>query len=244
VAGSSESNTWLETGEAKRSAVKQMFSEIAPTYDKLNGIMTASLHHRWRKFAAKQLNLQPGSIVLDLCSGTGDFLLPLRQLVGSNGKLVSADFCEPMLKNAQQKDPEAAPVTADACQLPFRSNTFDGVTVGWGIRNVHDIDAAHSEICRVLKDGGKFVSIDMAVPQNPLVRKIARFAQQKFLPWLGKKFGHGNAYTYLSESTQLFKSRQELKEIMEKAGFENVYFRDLFMGSICVHVGTKGASKC
>jgi demethylmenaquinone methyltransferase / 2-methoxy-6-polyprenyl-1,4-benzoquinol methylase len=230
---------WATEGEDKRTAVQRMFSDIAPTYDRCNALMSLRLHHRWRSFAAKQLRLQPGMTVLDLCSGTGDFLPILRKQVGQKGRVMGVDFCLPMLELAPTKEPTAQLALGDACRLPLRAESFDGVTVGWGIRNVPDIDQAHAEICRLLKPGGRFVSVDMAIPRNPLMRPIAKVTTNTLLPLLGRLFGKREAYTYLPKSTSQFLSRDELKTSMERAGFVNVSYKDLFFGNICVHWGSK-----
>lgn len=234
----SDQAPWLAQGEAKRQAVKGMFAEIAPTYDFLNGLMSLSRHRRWRSIAVSMLELTPGERALDLCSGTGDFLPPLRKAVGEAGFLVGSDFCLPMLDLARAKD--GAPLSlGDACQLPFANGSFDAVTVGWGIRNVPDADLAHKEAWRVLKSGGRFVSLDMALPRNRLVRGISRWICGTALPRLGALFGKTKAYTYLPKSTERFMSREELRASMERAGFRDVIWQDMFMGNICIHRGVK-----
>ncbi len=235
---------WQAEGTSKRNAVQGMFAEIAPTYDLLNSVMSLRLHHRWRAYAVRKLNLKPGENALDVCCGTGDFMVPLQKAVGEKGSVVGVDFCLPMLEVAAQKAKHQTPKAqrlslGDACQLPIQSNSFHGVSVGWGIRNVPDIDGAHRELFRVLKPGGRFVSLDMARPRNPLVRIPAEFVTNTFLPWLGAIFGKTKAYTYLPKSTQHFKTRQELQASMEAAGFTQVGFKDLFFGNICVHWGQK-----
>lgn len=234
---------WTATGAEKRSVVQSMFAEIAPIYDRLNGKMSLEQHHRWRAIAADTLELKPGDAVLDLCCGTGDFASPLRQRIGPTGAIVEADFCLPMLELAREKDgvkngPSILAV-ADACQLPFASECFDGVAVGWGIRNVADPSAAFAEIVRVLKPGGRFVSIDMAIPRNPVARLGSRFVSRVYLPFLGRLFNSEKAYTYLPKSTERFMGREELSESMRNAGFEDVAWKDLFMGAICIHSGRK-----
>lgn len=233
-----EDRIWTTEGARKRAAVQGMFAEIAPTYDLLNGVMSLSLHRRWRAFAVSLLRLQPGGAALDVCSGTGDFLPPLRKAVGPNGQVVGVDFCRPMLDVAAQK---GLPCLAlgDACNLPIASGAFDGVTVGWGIRNVPDIDRAHREIVRVLKPGGRFVSLDMARPKNPLVRKASEFVFNTLVPRLGALFGKTQAYTYLPKSTERFWTREQLAASMESAGLTEVGHRDLMLGNICLHYGRK-----
>lgn len=229
---------WQTEGTSKRTAVQGMFAEIAPTYDLLNSVMSLRLHHRWRAYAVRKLELREGDNALDVCCGTGDFMVPLQRAVGDRGKVSGIDFCLPMLEVARQKHHPSIAL-GDACQLPVQSNSFQGVSVGWGIRNVPDIDGAHRELFRVLKPSGRFVSLDMARPRNPLIRVPAEFITNSLLPRLGAIFGKTKAYTYLPKSTQSFKTRQELQSSMEAAGFTQVGFKDLFFGNICVHWGQK-----
>ncbi len=231
--------SWTAQGEEKRALVQGMFAEIAPTYDRCNALASFGLHRRWRSFAARSLKCSSGDSVLDLCCGTGDFLKPLRRIVGSEGKLIGMDFCAPMLVVSASKDPLAQLGLADACSLPIRDNQLDGVSVGWGIRNVPNIDKAHGEIFRVLKSGKRFVSLDMARPKFAPIRFVSRLITNTLLPVLGSLFGKKEAYTYLPQSTDRFLDREALKASMERAGFFDVGYRDLFMGNICVHWGTK-----
>jgi demethylmenaquinone methyltransferase/2-methoxy-6-polyprenyl-1,4-benzoquinol methylase len=232
---------WQEEGTGKRTAVQGMFADIAPTYDRLNSIMSLRLHHRWRAYAVSKLNLKPGDSALDVCCGTGDFMAPLQRAVGTQGRVYGVDFCLPMLEvaNSKLQTPDSKLALGDACQLPIQANSVQAVSVGWGIRNVPDIDAAHRELFRVLKPGGRFVSLDMAVPSNPVIRIPSQFVGSVILPRIGAIFGKTKAYTYLPKSTQKFKSREELRASMEQAGFKEVGYKDLFFGNICVHWGQK-----
>jgi demethylmenaquinone methyltransferase / 2-methoxy-6-polyprenyl-1,4-benzoquinol methylase len=216
-----------------------MFAEIAPQYDLLNSLMSLARHRRWRAFAVSVLQAKPGHRVLDLCCGTGDFILPIRKAVGPSGCVLGVDFCRPMLEVAQRKSVPGGLALGDALRIPARPETFDGVTVGWGIRNVPDIDAAHREIFRVLKPGGRFVSVDMAQPRNGLARWASGIATHRLLPLLGALFGKRKAYTYLPKSTSNFLNRDELRASMEAAGFHSVRWRDFMFGNICVHWGSR-----
>lgn len=229
---------WMTDGDEKRTAVRGMFAELAPVYDRLNGIMTLRAHGRWRRIAVRMLDLKPGESAIDVCTGTGDFLKPLRDAVGPIGFVAGVDFCAPMLERAADK-PANALSLGDACALPFRCEAVDAVTVGWGIRNVPDVDRAHAEIARILRPGGRFVSIDMAMPVNPIIRAVYRAIALTLLPALGGRFGVKCAYVYLPKSVERFKTREELALSMRKAGFTDVKWRDLLFGAICIHFGHK-----
>lgn len=234
-----ETATWVAEGQEKRAAVQRMFAAIAPTYDVCNSLMSLRGHYRWRRAAVAALNLKEGETVADICCGTGDFFAPIRQAIGKSGKLIGIDFCLPMLELSVPKDAGAVEALGDACNLPLRTESIDAVTVGWGIRNVPDIDAAHREIFRVLKPGGRFVSVDMSVPKSGIVRAASNLLTRRGLPILGAIFKQKEAYTYLPESTQRFKTRHELVASMEAAGFKNVTFTDFFFGNISMHIGVK-----
>jgi demethylmenaquinone methyltransferase/2-methoxy-6-polyprenyl-1,4-benzoquinol methylase len=229
---------WDAQGAQKRAAVRGMFADIAPSYDRLNAWMSLFLHRRWRARAVRMLDLRPGDRALDVCCGTGDFLAPLRAAVGPEGVVAGIDFCAPMLAQARTKSP-AGLALGDACHLPVAGDAFDAVTVGWGIRNVPDIDQAHREIARVLRPGGRFVSIDMARPRNPLVRAVSELLFRTLVPRLGALFGKTQAYTYLPKSTERFWSREQLAASMERAGLTDVRMTDLFLGNLCIHYGRK-----
>lgn len=240
---------WQTEGERKRTAVRGMFGSIARGYDRMNGLMSFGLHHRWRGFAVSRLALNVGDRTLDVCCGTGDFMLPLRKAVGAEGRVIGVDFCLPMLEGAREKivepqsaihDPQSCLALGDACRLPIASEAFDAVSVGWGLRNVPDLEAALSEAARVLKRGGRFVSLDMARPRNGLVRWTAEFTLRRVLPLLGRLLRlEGEAYAYLPESTLRFASRETLAAAMERTGFVDVAHRDLMLGNLCVHWGRK-----
>jgi demethylmenaquinone methyltransferase/2-methoxy-6-polyprenyl-1,4-benzoquinol methylase len=224
----------------KRLQVRRMFSAIAPSYDRVNQIISLRGHRRWREQAVRALNLSPGAKALDLCCGTGDFVSPLRSAVGLDGVVIGMDFALPMLSLAVKKTKnEARYVAADSLRVPCGADQFDGITVGWGVRNVTDIDAFHREVVRLLKPGGRFVSVDTAVPENPVVRFASRLLFKTFVPLVGWLMGHLEAYRYLPESTERFSSRRGLKDSMERAGMVDVRFEDKMGGNICMHFGRK-----
>ncbi len=230
---------WEAQGDEKRREVRGMFSTIAPSYDRANALMSFNLHQHWRKFAASKLGISRGDTVLDLCTGTGDFLPIHRSLVGSEGVLIGIDFCAPMLEKAVEKDNQATLTLGDACSIPLQDQSVDAVSVGWGIRNVPDVDLAHREVFRVLKAGKRFVSVDCAEPTSAVVRAATNLLRTPMLGFLGTLIGSKDAYQYLSESTARFKSREDLAASMRSAGFVDVHYKDLMLSNICVHWGTK-----
>jgi demethylmenaquinone methyltransferase/2-methoxy-6-polyprenyl-1,4-benzoquinol methylase len=227
----------MAEGEEKREVVRELFADVAPSYDLVNGLLSLSLHHRWRRAAVEGLGLREEDWALDVCCGTGDFLVPLAKVVG--GRVVGVDFCAPMLARAREKVPCAALQLGDACRLPIAGGRFDAVTVGWGLRNVPDVGAALREANRVLKPGGRFVTLDMARPRNGVVGRVSEWAFHTVVPLVGRVFGKSRAYTYLPKSTLQFLSRDELKRAMEQAGFSDVRTRDFAFGNVCMHWGTK-----
>jgi len=230
---------WEETGEDKRTYVRRMFAQISPRYDLLNSLMSLRLHHRWRADAVRGLSLKAGDNAIDLCCGTGDFALPLRQAVGAGGRVAGFDFCVPMLEKAKDKIIRAAFASGDACRLPLRDGVANGVTVGWGLRNVPDIAVALEEIYRILKPGGRFASVDMSVPKSAALRAMNGAVFHRIVPALGGLFGNREAYTYLPESTELFAAPESLAKMMKDIGFRDVRFRRRFFGNIATHWGTK-----
>lgn len=231
---------WLAEGEQKRMVVRDLFADIAPRYDLLNSLMSLGLHKVWRKNAVAKLDLHAGDSVLDVCCGTGDFLRPLREAVGERGAVEGLDFCKPMLDIAEKKLAGRARLTlGDATNLPHASGLFDAVSVGWGLRNVPDLEAALSEAFRVLRSGGRFVCLDMTQPEHNPVGRIGEKAFNAVVPVLGRVFGKTDAYTYLPKSAAKFASKRGLADAMERAGFEEVAFESFFFGNIAMHWGVK-----
>jgi demethylmenaquinone methyltransferase/2-methoxy-6-polyprenyl-1,4-benzoquinol methylase len=205
----------------------------------MNSLLSFRLHRRWRSYAVGLLGLTGGEVVADVCAGTGDFAFPLYRRIGPKGRVLGVDFCLPMLKVSRRKGAPMVPVLGDACALPLRSLSVDAVTVGWGLRNVADLKGALREIFRVLKPGGRFVSVDTAVPQNGFVRFFWVLGSRGVIPFLGWLVGRKEEYTYLPRTTQQWTSREELANRLKEAGFVKVMYRDLFFGMICVHKGEK-----
>ena len=231
--------TWETQDTEKGVAVHGLFSRIATNYDLANRVLSFNRDKQWRELAVSKLNLSPNASVLDLCCGTGDFFPALRAKVGDRGEIVGIDFCEPMIARASAKDENSILIVGDACELPFEDKRFDAISTGWGMRNVRDIDKAHVEAFRVLKPGGRFVSIDCAEPKSRITRILTGMGRTAVTSILGMSLKSKEDYKYLNESTKRFKTRQELAQIMEAAGFTDVNYQDLMLGNICIHWGTK-----
>ena len=232
-------------GPEKRAYVREMFTAVAPTYDRVNRIISLRLDLRWRRYAVRRLGWEraPEGIYLDLCAGTLDFGATLARQQGFRGRIVGADFVQRMLRLGRGKSPRLSPVNADALSLPFPECTFDGAMVGWGVRNLVDLDAGLIEVARVLKPGARLVILEMTLPPNPRLRRAYQFYFRRVLPWIGRRISkHTTAYTWLPESTQAFPTPQELARRMEQQGFTDVRY-ELFLGGVtALHLGTKSGN--
>lgn len=230
-------------GQQKYTYVQDMFGRIARTYDLMNFLMTAGQDRAWRKFVIDRANLSAGDTLLDIASGTGDIAFEgVRAVPGVNA--VSADFALPMMHVGQRR-PLGNRVQwtgADAMNMPFDNDTFDAVTAGYLLRNVPDIPRTLAEIYRVTKPGGRFVVLDSAPPPPSPMRPLVNIHLRFVIPALGKLIsGEGDAYAYLPESTQAFKTPGELAELMVNAGFSAVAFKTFVFGTMAVHWGEKPA---
>ncbi|MDQ2986444.1 MAG: ubiquinone/menaquinone biosynthesis methyltransferase [Armatimonadota bacterium] len=237
MARAESDGAWTAVGADKREAVRSLFGDIAGRYDLLNSAMSLRLHHRWRAEAVRMLSLSPGDCVADICCGTGDFAPPIRRDVGPAGMVIGIDFCLPMLRKGLEKAVPMSLSMGDACDLPLASASFDAVTIGWGLRNVADLDKALREIRRILKPRGRFVSADMARPQNPMMRVVSGAFFSTVAPAVGALFGNRNAYKYLPQSTDRFASRENQVAAIRRAGFSDAGYKDMFFGNICIHWG-------
>ncbi|MBM3270748.1 MAG: ubiquinone/menaquinone biosynthesis methyltransferase [Candidatus Sericytochromatia bacterium] len=226
-----------------REEVRRLFDAIATRYDRLNDLMTMGRHRAWKREVVSRSGAVPGSRVLDLCTGTGDLALGLAAAVGPDGKVTAVDGSEEMLALARRR-PGAARVSwlrADALALPFAPAAFDGVTVGFGLRNLWALDAGLAEIRRVLRPGGRAVSLDLSKPRAGLLARLARAYEAHVVPGMAILAGAPAApYRYLAASNEAFPDRPGLMAHFERAGFAQVGGLDLGLGAVAIVWGTAG----
>jgi len=214
----------LPQGDAKAKVVQNMFDAIAPRYDMVNRIMTFRLDTRWRKLAVRRLALTKGARVLDLASGTGDLCVDLRKA----GLIpLSFDMSFGMLAADHSKAPR---VQADILRLPIATQSVDGVTCGFALRNLVDLNVFFHEIARVTKPGGRIALLDVSTPTNPLIRWGNSVYFGKVVPRIGGLLSNRAAYNYLPKSVAYLPSPEQLVTMLQNAGFEHVRHEQLSGG--------------
>jgi demethylmenaquinone methyltransferase/2-methoxy-6-polyprenyl-1,4-benzoquinol methylase len=221
-----------------------MFDRIADRYDLMNSVMTAGMHHRWRERAAELARVGSGDSAIDVCCGTGDLALELARRVRPRGRVVGLDFSEPMLELAQEKSQAAAlPVAwmqGNALELPFDEGEFDAATVGFGVRNLVDLERGIAELVRVVRPGGRVVILEITTPQRPPLSWFFAVWFDRIVPLLGAAAGDRDAYTYLPDSVRRFPPAHELAALMHAAGLREIRYVVLAGGIIAIHSGTVG----
>ncbi len=222
-----------ESGRLPAEGVQRMFDRIAPVYDAMNRVMTAGLDRRWRRATIQQA-VRPGDRVLDACCGTGDLAIAAR--AAGAGHVLGVDFSEPMLERARRKAPELEWIRADVLELPLPDSSFDAAVVGFGVRNVEDLEAGLRELRRVLRPGGRLGILEITTPKGPLAL-FYRVWFDRVVPLLGRLLPGGDAYTYLPASVRRFPGPEDLAELLGACGFERVRFRRFAGGIVAMHVG-------
>ena len=223
----------VETGRLSPDAVRTMFDRIAPVYDVMNRVMTAGLDRRWRRETAHAV-VHPGDRVLDACCGTGDLALAGAR---AGGSVTGLDFSERMLERARRKTGEIEWVQGDALALPFEDGSFDAATVGFGVRNVADLELALRELRRVLRARGRVGILEITRPRGVLAPFYALWFD-RFVPLFGRLLPGGAAYTYLPASVRRFPDVGGLADVLRAAGFEDVSYRTFAGGIVALHTGT------
>jgi demethylmenaquinone methyltransferase / 2-methoxy-6-polyprenyl-1,4-benzoquinol methylase len=227
----------MSSGTLAPAAVEAMFDRISPVYDPMNRLMTAGLDRRWRRLTVAAA-VRPGDRVLDACCGTGDLALEAQR---AGGRVTGLDFSGRMLERARRKSSAVEWVRGDVLALPFSDGSFDAVTVGFGIRNVADLEAGLRELARVLRPGGRLGCLEITRPRG-LLRPFFAVWFDGLVPLAGKVLPGGAAYTYLPASVRRFPGPEDLGDAMRRAGFGEIGWRLLGGGIVALHVATRGSS--
>ncbi|HEC2152845.1 TPA: demethylmenaquinone methyltransferase [Staphylococcus delphini] len=233
----------MTKNKANKAQVHEVFQNISGKYDRLNNIISFEQHKVWRKKVMKEMNVQAGTIALDVCCGTADWTIALSQAVGPEGEVTGLDFSENMLKVGEEKTAHMDNirlVQGDAMALPFDDNAFDYVTIGFGLRNIPDYSKALSEMYRVLKPGGMAVCLETSQPTMPIFKQGYRLYFKFVMPIFGKIFAKSKQeYEWLQQSAFDFPDRETLKKMFEDVNFENVKVRSFTGGVAAMHLAYK-----
>ena len=237
-----------ETVDAKEKAgrVAGVFHSVADNYDLMNDLMSAGIHRLWKHMTIEMSGVRKGHKVLDIAGGTGDLAAKFSKIVGSEGSVVLADINESMLKVGRDRLTDRGIIEnvtfsqADAQYLPFPDNTFNVITIAFGLRNVTDKDMALRSMLRVLKPGGKLLILEFSKPTSSLLSKIYDTYSFNVLPQLGKVFANdSDSYKYLAESIRMHPDQSTLLQMLNSAGFENTDFHNMTGGVVALHRGIK-----
>jgi demethylmenaquinone methyltransferase/2-methoxy-6-polyprenyl-1,4-benzoquinol methylase len=236
-------------GTLEEPQVRAMFDRIAGLYDRMNTVMTAGLHHGWRRRAADLAALGPGDRALDVATGTGDLALELWSRVTPGGEVLASDFSERMLEIARAKASARPGVrvrfeSANALALPYADDEFDAATVGFGARNFSDLERGLQEMTRVVRPGGRVVVLEATTPQRPPLSTFFRFWFDRVVPVLGRLAGDPEAYDYLPSSVRRFPGPAELAAVMSRSGLGEIRYVLTAGGIIALHVGVVGPDGC
>ncbi|PNZ26679.1 ubiquinone/menaquinone biosynthesis methyltransferase [Staphylococcus petrasii] len=236
----------MAENKANKEQVHTVFQNISKKYDRLNNIISFEQHKVWRKRVMKDMNVKSNSKALDVCCGTADWTIALSKAVGPKGEVTGLDFSENMLEVGKEKTKSMDNihlVHGDAMDLPFEDNSFDYVTIGFGLRNVPDYLVALKEMNRVLKPGGMVVCLETSQPTMPVFKQVYKLYFKFVMPIFGKLFAKSKEeYEWLQQSTFNFPDKQKLKRLFEQAGFNNIKVRSFTGGVAAMHLGYKQKS--
>jgi demethylmenaquinone methyltransferase/2-methoxy-6-polyprenyl-1,4-benzoquinol methylase len=232
--------------EEKAAKVAEVFHSVASKYDLMNDLMSAGIHRLWKRVTIEMSGVRRGNKVLDIAGGTGDLTAKFSRIVGPEGAVVLADINDSMLKVGRDRLIDRGVVNnvtfsqADAQYLPFPDNTFDVITIAFGLRNVTDKELALGSMLRVLKPGGRLLVLEFSKPGNPLLSKVYDTYSFSILPKLGKLFADdAQSYQYLAESIRMHPDQQTLQTMMYNVGFANTDFHNMTGGVVALHRGVK-----
>lgn len=232
--------------EKKAERVAEVFHSVAAKYDLMNDLMSGGVHRLWKRFTIEASGVRPGHKVLDIAGGTGDLSYQFAKRVGPTGQVILADINSSMLNVGRDRliDRGIAGnlqcAQADAQFLPFADNTFDCITIAFGLRNVTDKDLALRSMFRVLKPGGRLLVLEFSKPQHSLLEKVYDTYSFKVLPFMGKLVTNdADSYRYLAESIRMHPDQETLKGMMNQAGFVNTEFHNMTGGIVALHKGIK-----
>ncbi|MFT6189378.1 MAG: demethylmenaquinone methyltransferase/2-methoxy-6-polyprenyl-1,4-benzoquinol methylase [Oleispira sp.] len=232
--------------EEKQAMVADVFHSVAAKYDVMNDLMSFGVHRLWKRFTIDMSGVRPGNKVLDLAGGTGDLTKKFSKIVGPAGKVVLADINSSMLEVGRERLTNQGYVgnieyvQANAQYLPFEDNTFDVITIAFGLRNVTDKDEALRSMFRVLKPGGRLLVLEFSQTNNPLLKKAYDLYSFTALPLMGKLVTNDSeSYKYLAESIRMHPDQETLKGMMQDAGFNRVSYHNMTGGMVALHRGIK-----
>jgi demethylmenaquinone methyltransferase/2-methoxy-6-polyprenyl-1,4-benzoquinol methylase len=234
------------TEREKTAKVNAVFSSVAGKYDLMNDLMSLGIHHFWKKLAIQSCNLRPGNQVLDIAAGTCDLSKAMTRLVGTTGNVVALDLNPEMLQTGRDKLLNAGVVqninfiVANAERIPLAANSFDCISIAFGLRNVTNKAAALKEMQRLLKPGGRLVILEFSHPQNQHFKQLYDLYSFKILPKLGKLIANDqDSYQYLVESIRMHPTQEELKALILSCNFDDCSYRNLTNGIAAIHVAYK-----
>ena len=224
--------------------VRQMFSEIAPQYDRMNHLLSMNVDRLWRRATVRKLAPEPNDRILDVCTGTGDLALAFNRHLAGRARVIGTDFCEEMLDVARNKivaKGQVDFVQADAQALPFDDESFDIVTVAFGLRNVEDTEQGLSELVRVCRPGGKIGILEFTTPRYWPIRPLYRWYFRNVLPRIGQRLARNSssAYDYLPQSVGEFPAYESLTEKMREAGMATARFKPMTFGIATLYTGAR-----
>ena len=228
---------------SKEEKVHEVFEKISTDYDKMNSIISFNQHKKWRDDMMRRMAIQKGASALDVCCGTADWTIAIADAVAPEGKVTGLDFSESMLEAGKVKVESYANISlihGNAMQLPFPDESFDYVTIGFGLRNVPDYGAVLTEMNRVLKPGGMIACLDTSQPELFGYKQLFRFYFKFIMPVLGKLLAKSyREYSWLQESADDFPGMKKLAHMFTEAGFSNVSYKSYSGGAAAGHVGFK-----